>query len=167
MKYHKIAKVDMNNGPGLRVAIWFSGCEFACKGCFNYKLWDFNYGQDYTQDTEDYIIECMSNDYIDGITLIGGEPLHPNNLDGVTKLVNRIKKELPEKTIWSYTGFLYEEVKHLPVVQQLDVLIDGLFDITKTTPKVKYAGSYNQRVIDVQKTIKTNKIVIYNEESEL
>lgn len=163
MKYDAIDPVNMNNGPGLRVAIWVSGCEFACPGCFNEKLWDFECGDEYTQETEDQIIEYLNHDYIDGITLIGGEPLHERNVKDLTKLVLIIRKELPDKTIWSYTGNRYEQVKDLEIVKNLDVLIDGRFILSKLDLTYKYAGSTNQRVIKVQDSIKTGEVVLYED----
>ena len=164
MRYSDIKIEDMNNGPGLRITMWVCGCEFKCPGCFNEKLWNFKAGDDYTQETEDDLIELLRPEHIHGLTLLGGEPLHEANSPTLEKLVKRVREELPNKTIWSYTGNRYEKVQDLELVKNLDVLIDGLFVAKLYDPNYKYAGSTNQRVIDIKKTMNEGKVVIYSDD---
>lgn len=169
MKYAAIKKCDVANGPGVRVSVFVSGCNHHCKGCFNEKAWDFNYGNDFSDETIDGIINDLDKEYITGLSLLGGEPLERENQKGLSKLVKKVKEKLPNKTIWCYTGFDYEkdvmgrmyeqwpETKDL--INNIDVLVDGKFEMEKRNLNLQFRGSENQRLIDVKKSMKENKIV--------
>ena len=169
MKYAAIKKCDVANGPGVRVSVFVSGCNHHCKGCFNEKAWDFNYGNDFSDETIDGIINDLDKEYVTGLTLLGGEPLERENQKGLVKLVRRVKEKLPNKTIWCYTGFDYEkdvmgrmynewpETKE--IMDTIDVLVDGKFELDKRNLNLQFRGSENQRLIDVKKSRAENKIV--------
>ena len=171
MHYADIKKVDIANGPGVRVSLFVSGCRHHCKGCFNEQAWDFNYGKEFTDDTVNQIIEYMKPDYIEGITLLGGEPFEHENQEGLLKLVKKVKEVYPNKSIWSFTGFefdkdivddmcnKYDETKEL--ISYIDVMVDGKFDLDKKVLGLKFKGSSNQRTIDVKESLKNNKVVLY------
>ena len=164
MRYAKIRKMDISNGPGVRVSIFFQGCSFHCKNCFNPETWDFDGGLEFNNDVIDEIIDLCKEDHIAGLSILGGEPMHPNNIDGTIQLAKRFKEVYPNKTIWAWSGFLYDEyVKDKDVVHYLDVLVDGQFVDELRNPNLKWRGSSNQRVIDVQKSLKNNKVVLYCE----
>ncbi len=148
--YSKINLTDIANGPGVRVTIFFSGCTHHCKGCFNEETWDFNHGDSFTQETIDYILNNANHDYIEGLTLLGGDPLCGNNPEASLDLCKQFKQKFPNKTIWLYTGSLFEDVKNLPVMQYLDVCVDGPFILDKKDISLVFRGSSNQRIIDVQ-----------------
>lgn len=168
MKYAKIKKYDVANGPGVRVSIFVSGCNHHCKGCFNKEAWDFNYGQEFTEDTINEILEAMRPNYISGLTLLGGEPFEPINQKGLLKLVRKVKKEYPEKDIWAYSGYLFDkdimerQVKQLKETKELlsyiDVLVDGKFIENLKNPNLFFRGSSNQRIIDVKESLEYDKI---------
>lgn len=160
MNYHNITKDDMLNGDGLRVVLWVSGCNHHCKNCHNPITWDANEGLLFDEAAEKEIYQELEQEYIDGITLSGGDPLFPNNRSTITSLVQKIKKHFPHKTIWCYTGYLWEEVKNLEVMKQIDVLVDGRFLEEFADPQLHWKGSSNQRVIDVKKTLKAGKIIL-------
>lgn len=147
MKYHNITKDDMLNGDGIRVVLWISGCSHHCKGCQNPITWNPNHGLEFDESAKNEIFEELSKDYVSGITLSGGDPLHPLNREPVTELVKEITEKFPHKTIWLYTGFLLEELLGLEVLQYIDVLVDGKFEQDKYSPNSKWVGSTNQRVI--------------------
>lgn len=173
MYYADIKKVDVANGPGVRVSLFVSGCTHKCKGCFNEEAWDFEYGHEYTQKEEDKIIELLKPDYIEGITILGGEPFEYVNQKGILPLLRRIRKELPNKTIWCFSGYTfdtdiledmcnkYEETKEL--ISYIDVLVDGKFEIDKKNFKLKFRGSSNQRIINVKESLKNNKVILMDE----
>lgn len=170
MHYADIKKIDVANGPGVRVSLFVSGCTHHCKGCFNEEAWDFKYGKEYTKKEEDYIIELLNKDYIDGITILGGEPFEYVNQKGILPLLKRVRKEYPNKTIWCYSGYTfdkdilnmkYEETKEL--ISYIDVLVDGKFILDKKNLKLRFRGSSNQRIIDVKKSLKINKVVLMDE----
>ena len=168
MKYAKIKKYDVANGPGVRVSIFVSGCNHHCKGCFNKEAWDFNYGQEFTEDTINEILEAMRPNYISGLTLLGGEPFEPINQKGLLKLVRKVKKEYPDKDIWAYSGYLFDkdimgrQVKQLEETRELlsyiDVLVDGKFVENLKNPNLYFRGSSNQRIIDVKESLEYDKI---------
>ena len=164
MRYNKIRKMDISNGPGVRVSIFLQGCSFHCKNCFNPETWDFDKGEEFTDQVIDEIIKISSDSYIKGLSILGGEPMHPNNIDGTIKLAKRFKKAYPYKTIWSWTGFLIDNIVNKEVLNYIDVLVDGQFMDELRNPKLKYCGSSNQRVIDVKKTLKKGNVVLYKEE---
>ena len=164
MRYNKIRKMDVSNGPGVRVSIFMQGCTFNCKGCFNPETHNFAGGKEFTEETIAHILELCEKDYVQGLSILGGEPLHPNNLDGTTALAKAFKEKFPNKTLWIWTGFLFENLKDKEVFQFVDVLVDGQFKTELSSPMLKHKGSSNQRVIDVQKTLKSGKVELFEEE---
>ena len=165
MHYNKIRKMDISNGPGVRVSIFFQGCHFHCKGCFNEETWDFASGKEFNDDVINRVLELCDNDVISGLSILGGEPLNPKNIDGSTKLAKSFKEKYPNKTIWLWSGYLFDEyIKDKEIVNYLDVLVDGQFKIELSSPLLKYKGSSNQRVIDVKKSLKNKKIILYEDE---
>ena len=165
MRYNKIRKMDVSNGEGIRVSIFMQGCVFNCKGCFNPETHDFNGGKEFTDETIDRIIELCSKEYIVGLSILGGEPLHPKNIDGTTKLAKIFKEKYPNKNIWVWSGFLFDRyLKDKEVLNYIDVLVDGQYSCDLYSPRLKWKGSSNQRVIDVQESLKLNKVVLYEEE---
>ena len=161
MRYSKIRKMDISNGPGVRVSIFIQGCTFNCKNCFNPETHSFDGGNEFTEETIERVLNLCSNENIVGLSILGGEPLHPKNIDGTTALAKCIKEKYPNKTIWVWTGFLFENLKDSEVMKYIDVLIDGQYVDELHSPLLKWKGSANQRVIDVQKTLKENKIILY------
>lgn len=161
MNYHNITKDDMLNGDGLRVVLWLSGCNHYCKECQNPITWDPNDGLIFDKAAKDELFEVLSRDYISGITFSGGDPLFPQNRAEVTALAEEIKNAFPDKTIWMYTGYTYEQIKDLKVLDYVDVLVDGEFEIQNIDLQAKWRGSINQRVIDVNKTKKLEQIVLF------
>ena len=171
MHYCNIKNCDIANGVGVRVSLFVSGCRNHCKNCFQPETWNFDYGERYTKETEDEIIESLRPDYVDGITLLGGEPFEPENQRELVKLLRRIKKELPQKTVWSFSGFTYEELTGdsravcevtNEMLSMLDVLVDGEFVEAKRNISLRFRGSENQRLIDMNKTRKEGKIVLWD-----
>ena len=160
MKYNKIRKMDISNGPGVRVSIFMQGCTFNCKNCFNPETHDFNGGKEFTYSTIDRVLELCDKDYIEGLSILGGEPLHSFNIIGTIKLSKAFKEKFPNKTIWVWTGFKFENIVNKEIFNYIDVLVDGQFEEDHKDIRLKYCGSTNQRVIDVQKSIKENKIIL-------
>lgn len=165
MRYHNITKEDMLNGDGLRVVLWVAGCSHCCRECHNPVTWDPNGGLPFDQEAKEEIFEQLDKDYISGITFSGGDPLHINNMDDVTALAREIKEKYPQKTIWLYTGALWEEVEKEEIVSYLDVLVDGEFQVEKKDLQLKWKGSSNQRVIDVPATLEKGRVVLYREDN--
>lgn len=161
MNYHNILHDDMRNGDGLRVVLFVAGCEHHCPGCHNPITHDINGGIEFSQDEVDEIVHELGKDYISGITISGGDPLHPENRYEITRLCSYLKWCAPDKTIWMYTGYLYEDVKRLIVMRYIDVLIDGPFIQELADVNYKWAGSRNQRVIDVKKSRPSGKIILH------
>ncbi|MCI9087199.1 MAG: anaerobic ribonucleoside-triphosphate reductase activating protein [Clostridia bacterium] len=161
MRYNKIRKMDISDGPGIRVSIFMQGCAFHCKNCFNPETHDFNGGKEFTEDTIDTILELCDNETIEGLSILGGEPMHPTNIVGTTRLAKVFKKEYPNKTIWVWSGFLFDrDLKNEEVLNYIDVLVDGQYVDELHNPTLKWRGSENQRVIDVQKSLKSGKVEI-------
>lgn len=161
MRYNKIRKMDISNGPYVRVSIFMQGCTFNCKNCFNADTHDFNGGKEFDNSTIDRILELGENENIHGLSILGGEPMHPKNIEGTTKLAKAFKEEFPNKDIWAWSGFLFDkDLKNKEVLNYIDVLVDGQYIDELKNPKLKWRGSSNQRVIDVQKSLKDNKIVL-------
>ncbi len=159
MRYNKIRKMDISNGPGVRVSIFMQGCTFNCKQCFNPETHDFNGGKEFTDETIDRIVELCSNENVKGLSVLGGEPLHPNNLEGTTRLVKTFKEKLPDKNVWVWSGFSFDkDLKDKEVLNYIDVLVDGQYVDEERNPKLKWKGSSNQRVIDVPKSLKEHKV---------
>jgi len=164
MKYNKIRKMDIANGPGVRISVFFQGCSFHCKGCFNSETWDFLGGKDFTDEEINTVIDLAKEDYITGLSVLGGEPMHPDNIEGTTKLVKKFKEVYPNKTVWAWSGFLFDEyLKDKEILKYLDVLVDGQFVEELKNPNLKWRGSSNQRVIDVASSLKKKKIVLFCE----
>ena len=160
MNYHRIDTANMVNGTGIRTIIWVSGCDHHCKGCFNPETHDFNGGKEFTDETIDRIIELCSKEYIVGLSILGGEPLHPKNIEGTTKLAKIFKEKYPDKNIWVWSGFLFDrDLKDKEVLNYIDVLVDGRYSDELHDPTLKWKGSSNQRVIDVQKSLKNKQII--------
>lgn len=169
MNYADIKKIDVANGEGVRVSVFVSGCNHHCKGCFNPCAWDFNYGNEFTKKEENEIINYMNHDYIEGLSLLGGEPLEPQNQKCILSLVKTIKEKFPNKNIWCYTGFDFEKdiignmAKNSETTRELlkyiDVIVDGKFEEDKKDLKLQFRGSSNQRILDVKESLETGKIV--------
>lgn len=162
MRYHNITTDDMLNGDGLRTVLWVAGCTHRCEGCHNPITWDIEGGIPFDKAAEDELFEKLSQNYISGITFSGGDPLHPANREEITRLALRVKSEYPDKTIWLYTGFNWEEIKALDIVPLLDVVVDGKFVRQLLDAKLHWKGSSNQRVIDVKETLRLDKIVLFD-----
>lgn len=160
MRYHDITKADMLNGTGIRVVLWVAGCTHHCKDCQNPITWDPNGGLFFDNNARWELIEALKEDYISGITFSGGDPLHPENRRAILQLISDIRENFGDtKTIWLYTGYKYEEVKYL--VRNVDVVVDGEFICELADKQYHWAGSTNQRVIDVKKTIEKGDVVLY------
>ena len=168
MYYANIKKFDIATGVGVRTSLFVSGCRNACEGCFNSEAWDFYFGEEYTETVEYEIIKSLVPDYIEGLTILGGEPFEPENQPDVLRLVRRAKEIMPNKTIWIYSGFTYEELldgsrASLPSAREIlslaDVLVDGRFIQSLKNISLKFRGSENQRLIDLKKTIASGEIV--------
>ncbi len=170
MNYAAIKKADVANGPGIRVSLFVSGCTHACKGCFNREAWDFKYGQEFTEETEKEILKALAPDYIRGLSVLGGEPMEPQNRVTVLELLRKVKAAYPTKDIWCYTGYDYEKdllqwerEEQTAVVTELlgliDVLVDGEFVEEKKNLRLAFRGSENQRLIDMKKTRSEGRVV--------
>lgn len=173
MHYGNIKNYDIADGEGVRVTLFCSGCTNRCEGCFQPETWDFCYGKEYTKETEDQLIQMLTNPNIQGLTLLGGDPFEPSNQRTLITLLRRVKQELPTKDVWAYTGFVFEQDllegqrKHTEVTDEMlsyiDVLVDGPFVIDQKDISLYFRGSTNQRVIDMPKTLKSGNVVIYHE----
>lgn len=169
MNYADIKTVDIQDGTGIRVSLYVSGCHFHCKGCHNQEAWDFNYGKKFDDSTIDYILELLDHSYIAGLSLLGGEPMELVNQQELQKLVKRVKEKFPNKTIWCYTGYDFENDimndmygKHdftKNMLKYIDIMVDGQFIEDKKLVDLKFRGSTNQRKIDVQKSLSEGKLV--------
>ena len=160
MKYNKLRKMDISDGPGVRVSIFFQGCEFHCKNCFNPETWSFDKGKDFTDETIERILELAEKDYIRGLSILGGEPMHPKNAEGTYKLAKAFKEKYPNKDIWVWSGFLFENLQDRKALKYIDVLVDGQYKDELHDFRLKYRGSSNQRVIDVKKSLKNKKVCL-------
>ena len=154
MRYHDITKDDMKNGDGLRAVLWVSGCEHACPGCQNPITWDPDDGLIFDEKAKEELFDILSKDYISGLTLSGGDPLFPGNRSDILKLLKEVKESFPEKTVWCYTGYTYEDIKDLEHMKYIDVLVDGRFIESLKDNKYEWAGSTNQRVIRLNEMTK-------------
>ncbi len=162
MRYHNITKKDMLNGDGLRVVLWFAGCAHHCKNCQNPITWDPEGGLPFDESARQEIFEELEKDYISGITFSGGDPLYVGTREGLFELIQEIRSRYPRKTIWLYTGYLWEEICHLELIPYLDVVVDGRFVEELKDNNLPWKGSSNQRVIDVQTTLRLGKTVLYS-----
>jgi anaerobic ribonucleoside-triphosphate reductase activating protein len=164
MNYAWINPTDIANGVGVRVSLFVSGCRRHCPGCHNQQAWDFIYGEPYTDEAADYILECLEKEYIDGISILGGEPMELENVDVVCSIVSMVRELYPDKSIWVYTGYKYEELLdgiHGYLLSKIDVLVDGPYIEAERDITLKFRGSRNQRIIDVQKSLKIGGVVLY------
>ena len=170
MNYATIKNCDIANGPGVRVSLFVSGCTHRCPGCFNEVAWDFDYGQPFTQETIDSIIQMLRPAYIRGLTLLGGEPFDPRNQGAVVELLRQIKRELPQKSIWAFSGYLFDKDilsgrlgDCTEYLSYLDVLVDGPFVEAKKNLSLRFRGSENQRLIDVPASLSAGEIVLWED----
>lgn len=163
MKYHNITKCDILNGSGVRTVLWVSGCPHACKGCHNVVTWNPTVGLDFEVDALRELMDALANPYCDGLTLSGGDPLASYNRAVIADLVKMVKTVHPNKTIWVYTGFTFEEISEslIDILQYVDVLVDGKFKEELSDTGLQYRGSSNQRIIDVQKSLLLGEAVIH------
>ena len=161
LRYHNITKDDMKNGDGLRVVLWLAGCEHACPGCHNPITWDADGGLEFDEAAKSELISELSQPYISGVTLSGGDPLYMPRRDEVTALVKELRESFPQKTIWMYTGYSWEEVCELPVMKYIDVLVDGRFIESEKDNLLMWRGSKNQRVIDVKKSKQEGRPILH------
>lgn len=159
MRYNLIRKMDISNGPGVRVSIFMQGCEFHCKNCFNPETWDFKDGKEFTDETIEKVLDIADKDHIVGLSILGGEPMHKTNIEGTKKLAKAFKEKYPNKNIWTWSGFRFEDLKDKDVLKYIDVLVDGTYKDELHDPTLKWRGSSNQRVIDVQASLKNGKII--------
>lgn len=162
MRYHNITTDDMLNGDGLRTVLWVAGCTHRCEGCHNPITWDIDGGIPFDDAALRELFDKLEPDYINGLTLSGGDPLHPRNRDKVTEICAKCREKFPRKTIWLYTGFTFEEISDLEIIPMLDVIVDGRFIKSQFDAKLHWKGSANQRVIDVRETLKLGKIVLFD-----
>ena len=170
MNYATIKNCDIANGPGVRVSLFVSGCTHRCKGCFNEEAWDFNFGQPFTEDTIQEILDMLRPSYIRGLTLLGGEPFEPENQADIVALLRKIKAELPEKGIWAFSGYLFDRDilsgrlgDTREYLSYLDVLVDGPFVESKKNLSLRFRGSENQRIIDVPASLKAGTVVLWQD----
>ena len=161
MRYHNITKDDMKNGDGLRVVLWLSGCRHCCPGCQNPVTWNPEDGLIFDDTAKKEVEDQLGKPYISGVTFSGGDPLFSANLEEVTILCREWKERFPKKTIWLYTGEVWEDIQNLEVVNYIDVLVDGRFEQEKKDNLLHWRGSGNQRVIDVQESLQCGKVMIY------
>lgn len=161
MNYLKITKDDLLNGEGVRVTLWASGCSHHCKNCHNPETWNENVGQVFDYKAIQEIYNELSKPYISGLTLTGGDPLYSNNRETIGDLVKEVKRRFPNKNIWLWTGYKWNEIKDLTFIKYIDVLIDGEFIQDLYNPNLMWRGSSNQNVIDVKKSLEQNKIILY------
>lgn len=162
MNYHNITTDDMLNGSGLRVVLWTSGCEHHCNGCHNPQTWDKDSGISFDSNAWNEVLTLLEKPYISGITYSGGDPLFPANRSIITSMAKTIRQLYPDKTQWLYTGYKYEDIKDLEIMKYIDVLVDGEYIDSLRDISLPFRGSSNQRLIDVQKSLKENKVVLYD-----
>lgn len=173
MNYAEIKNCDIANGPGVRVSLFVSGCTHRCKGCFNQIAWDFDYGTPFTEQTVDDILQMLRPDYIAGLTLLGGEPFEPDNQKGLLNLVQQVKQQYPNKTIWAFSGYLFDR-DILPgrlgdsnvtraLIRCVDVLVDGPFIEAQKDLMLRFRGSRNQRLIDVPASLEQGEVVLWKD----
>lgn len=171
MHVGEVMTADVANGEGMRVSVFVSGCRNHCKGCFQPQTWNFNYGREYTPEIEQFIIDELSKSYYDGITILGGDPMEPENQEPVLQLLRRIKKELPDKNVWAYTGYVYDrdlvpggkrfvDGVTRELLESIDILIDGRFVEELKNLMLNFRGSSNQRIIKMKETLETGKVVL-------
>lgn len=171
MNYATIKNCDIANGLGVRVSLFVSGCRHHCKNCFNEIAWDFQYGQEFTAETENYLLSLLEPEYINGLSILGGEPMEPENQGPLLAFIKKVKEQYPQKDVWCYTGFTLEELvgdsrANTEIIKDLlsyiDVLVDGKFVEAKKDITLKFRGSANQRLIDVKKSAAEQRIVLFD-----
>ena len=171
MKYCEIKYFDIANGPGIRTSLFVSGCTHHCKGCFNEMAQDFNVGKEYNEETEGEIISSLSPDYVDGLTILGGEPMELRNQEGIVGLIKRLRREMPQKNIWVFSGYTFEELLDnknerchgrftMEILENIDVLVDGRFVLELKNLSLRFRGSSNQKIIDVKQSLINNSVVL-------
>ncbi len=173
MNYSEIKSCDVANGPGVRVSLFVSGCTHHCKGCFNSKAWDFNFGRLFDVEAENLITDALSPDYIKGLSLLGGEPFEYQNQKALVPFIEKLKRGYPDKSIWCYTGYdfdrdikgsmLYKYPETERFLSLIDVIVDGQFIESKKNLSLRFRGSSNQRIIDVKKSLGTGETVVLDE----
>lgn len=173
MNYAQIITSDVANGTGCRTSLFVSGCTHHCEGCFNKMTWDFNFGQVFTKEVEDKIIESLKPDYISGLTILGGEPMETVNQKALKPFIERVREAYPQKSIWIYSGYTWEELTDKEnkrchsedtedILKGIDILVDGEFVIDKRDITLRYRGSSNQRIIDVKRSLESSKVALAN-----
>lgn len=172
MNYASIKKMDVANGPGVRMSVFVSGCRHYCKNCFNQEAWDFEYGEPFTEKNIEEIVDYVSGDYIAGVTLLGGEPLEPENQKGLLPLLRRIREICPKKSVWCYTGYDFERdilgrmINEIEETEEffsyIDVLVDGEYMEELHKPSLRFKGSSNQRIIMVQESLEQKEVVLWD-----
>ena len=172
MNYAEIKNCDIANGEGVRVTLFVSGCTNHCEGCFQPQTWDFDYGRPFTAETEEKILKMLAPDYINGLTLLGGEPFEPQNQQALLPFVQRVRKAYPNKTIWAFTGFTLEQLQTQgfakrctatdPLLSLIDVLVDGRFILAQKNISLRFRGSENQRLLDLPASLQTGKAVLWD-----
>ena len=161
MRYNLIRKMDISDGPGVRVYVFLQGCEFHCKNCFNPETWNFDGGKEFTDEHIDEIMKLCGASHIKGLSILGGEPLHPRNIEATTKIAKTFKEKYPNKDLWVWSGFIFDDdMRKKEVFKYIDTLVDGQYVDELHNPTLKWRGSSNQRVIDVQKSLKENKVIL-------
>lgn len=176
MNYGNIKDCDIANGSGVRISVFVSGCTNHCTGCFQPKTWDFNYGEPFTEETEEKILKMLDHEYIDGLTLLGGEPFEPDNQRVLVNLLRKVRSLLPEKNVWAFSGFTLEQMQREgehcrtevtdDMLDMIDVLVDGRFEEAKKDITLKFRGSSNQRIIDLNKWRESGKIEDWIDETD-
>lgn len=177
MNYSLIRKCDIANGPGVRISLFVSGCTHHCPGCFQPETWDFNYGERFTKQTQEKILELLKPDYISGLTILGGEPMESKNILGVCELISQVKRFYPDKTVWLYSGYTFEQLSRptssvttniirYNIMRRLDILVDGPFIEEKKDLRLKFCGSSNQRLIDLRKRRQRERLSSGKEKSD-
>jgi anaerobic ribonucleoside-triphosphate reductase activating protein len=174
MNYADIKNYDIANGPGVRVSIFVSGCTHHCKGCFNKEAWDFNYGNIFDENRENEVLKALEPHYIKGLSLLGGEPFEPQNQKGLIPVLKKAKEKYPDKKVWAYSGYLFDKdiVDNMSkkynqtneMLKYVDFIVDGEFKEELKNPTLRFKGSSNQRIIDVQKSLKEKKVVLWEED---
>lgn len=163
MNYAALKPLDIANGPGIRVSLFVSGCRRACKGCFNKEAWDFKYGKVFDIEALHELLRALDNPNVTGLSILGGDPFEPENRAAVEEICEKVRAWRPDRDIWVWTGYDYETLKDLPVMRDIDILIDGRFEEDKKDLRLKWRGSSNQRVIDVAESRRAGEVVEYDE----
>lgn len=164
MRFAQLRRMDISNGKGIGVSLFVQGCHLLCKGCFNSETWDFNGGKEWTESTEQYLFKLIDSPHINHLSILGGEPLCEENIETVTQIAKRFKEQFPDKKLWIWTGYTFENyVKDKEITKYADIIVDGRFEIDKKDLSLKFRGSSNQRVINVPESLKQNKVVLWED----